>query len=75
MGDLSERYKILGKTDIPVTAIWGTADKIVPYSGAEQMAKDLPQLRLITIEDANHNLTFGQAGVVANSLMQALGQP
>ncbi len=39
------------------------------------MAKDLPQLRLITIEDANHNLTFGQAGVVANSLMQALGQP
>jgi pimeloyl-ACP methyl ester carboxylesterase len=75
MGDLSERYQILGKTDIPVTAIWGTADKVVPYSGAVQMAKDLPQLKLITIEDANHNMTFGQAVVVANSLTQALGNP
>ena len=75
MADLSDRYQILGKTDIPVTAIWGTADKVVPYEGAEQMAADLPQLKLITIEDANHNMTFGQAAVVAGSLVQALGQP
>ena len=75
MDDLSERYQVLGTTDIPVTAIWGTADEIVPYDGAALMAEDLPQLKLITIEDANHNMTFGQASVVTEALLAALNAP
>jgi pimeloyl-ACP methyl ester carboxylesterase len=72
MADLSHRYRKVAATDIPVTAIWGTADKIVPYAGAALMAQDLPPLELITIEDANHNMTFGQAEVVARALLRAL---
>jgi len=75
MDDLSERYQVLGTTDIPVTAIWGTADEIVPYDGAALMAEDLPQLKLITIEDANHNMTFGQASVVTEALLTELDAP
>jgi pimeloyl-ACP methyl ester carboxylesterase len=41
MANFAHRYRVLGATDIPVTAIWGTADKIVPYAGAELMAKDI----------------------------------
>ncbi|NND66035.1 MAG: alpha/beta hydrolase [Halioglobus sp.] len=72
MADMAHSYKIVGKTDIPVTAIWGTADKVVPYDGAARMARDVPQLKLVTVEDANHNLTFGQAVVVAKALLAAL---
>jgi pimeloyl-ACP methyl ester carboxylesterase len=75
MADLAHRYRSLGTTDIPVTAIWGTADKIVPYDGAALMAQDVPQLKLITIEDANHNMTFGQAKVVVGALLEALRNP
>lgn len=75
MGDLAHRYKPLGETGIPVTAIWGTADKIVPYDGAALMAQDIPQLELITVDGANHNMTFGQAQVVAGALLAALGKP
>ncbi len=39
------------------------------------MAEDLPQLKLITIEDANHNMTFGQASVVTEALLTALDAP
>ena len=60
MGDFGERYRALGATDIPVTAIWGTADNIVPYTGAALMADAVPQLKLITLENGNHNITFGQ---------------
>jgi pimeloyl-ACP methyl ester carboxylesterase len=72
MADMAHRYRKVAATDIPVTAIWGTADKVVPYEGAAVMAQDLPRLELITIDGANHNMTFGQADVVANALLKAL---
>jgi pimeloyl-ACP methyl ester carboxylesterase len=72
MGDLADRYRIVGKTDIPVTAIWGTADKIVPYEGAALMAKDVGQLKLITLPDGNHNITYARAEEVAAALISAL---
>ena len=37
MNDFGDRYRALGATNIPVTAIWGTADNIVPYTGAALM--------------------------------------
>ena len=76
MADMAHRYREVAATDVPVTAIWGTADKIVPYEGAALMTQDLPRLELITIDGANHNMTFGQAKVVANALLKALqGEP
>ncbi|MDX1736087.1 MAG: alpha/beta hydrolase [Halioglobus sp.] len=75
MADLAHRYRIVAGTDIPVTAIWGTDDEIVPYAGAALMAQDLPRLQLTTIEGANHSLTFGQPKRVAAALLQALGSP
>jgi pimeloyl-ACP methyl ester carboxylesterase len=76
MADMAHRYRKVATTNIPVTAIWGTADKIVPYDGAALMAQDLPRLELITIDGANHNLTFGQAEVAATALLEALrGEP
>jgi pimeloyl-ACP methyl ester carboxylesterase len=37
MNDFGDRYRALAATNIPVTAIWGTADNIVPYTGAALM--------------------------------------
>ena len=72
MADLAHRYRIVGETDIPVTAIWGTADKIVPYEGAALMAEDVGQLKLITLPEGNHNITYARAEEVAAALVSAL---
>ncbi|MCX2977128.1 alpha/beta fold hydrolase [Candidatus Marimicrobium litorale] len=75
MGDFGDRYRALGATNIPVTAIWGTADSIVPYTGAALMADAVPQMELITLENGNHNITFGQPAAVADALLKALKTP
>ncbi|MFT6273981.1 MAG: pimeloyl-ACP methyl ester carboxylesterase [Halioglobus sp.] len=72
MGDLADRYRIVGATDIPVTAIWGTADKIVHYRGAALMAEDVGQLKLITLQGGNHNIAYARAEEVAAALISAL---
>ena len=72
MHDLAHRYKIVGKAGIPVLAIWGTADEVVPYSGAAEMAADVPQLKIEAIEDGNHNIAYAQAQLVANKILAAL---
>jgi pimeloyl-ACP methyl ester carboxylesterase len=72
MADLADRYRIIGETDIPVTAIWGTADKVVPYAGAALMAEDVGQLKLITLPDGTHNITYARAAEVAAALVSVL---
>ena len=72
MADLAHRYRLVADAGIPVSVIWGTADKVVPYAGAARMAEDLPQLKLITIEGANHSMTYGRADEVASALVNAL---
>ncbi len=57
---------------IPVSAIWGTADQVVPYAGAALMAEDVPRLKLTTIDGANHNMTYGRADAVATAVVNAL---
>jgi pimeloyl-ACP methyl ester carboxylesterase len=72
MADLADRYRIVGETNIPVTAIWGTADKVVPYEGAALMAEDVAQLKLITLTDGTHNITYARAAEVAAAMVSSL---
>ena len=75
MHDMRHRYEIVGKTNIPVFALWGTADKVTPYSGAKAMANDVPQLRVKPIEGGSHNITYAQAQLVAYNILTALQSP
>ncbi|MDG0968480.1 MAG: alpha/beta hydrolase [Porticoccaceae bacterium] len=70
--DMSHRYKIVGKTNIPVFALWGTADKVTPYLGAMTMAIDVPQLRVYPIEGGSHNMVYTKAQLVVNNILVAL---
>ncbi len=72
MGDLGDRYQLVGKTDIPVHAIWGTADQVVPYCGLAEMAEDVPQLTSTTLDEGNHNITYARAEEVAQAILAAL---
>jgi pimeloyl-ACP methyl ester carboxylesterase len=64
MGNLADRYRIVGDAGIPVTAIWGTDDQIVPFSGAALMQRDVAQLKLVPIGGGNHSITCTRANDV-----------
>jgi pimeloyl-ACP methyl ester carboxylesterase len=49
---------------MPVTAIWGTDDQIVPFSGAALMQRDVAQLKLVPIGGGNHSITCTRANDV-----------
>ena len=72
MGNLQHRYRLVGETTIPVTAIWGTEDSVVPYAGATAMASDVPQLQLVTLVGGSHSITYSRPREVAAQLIVAL---
>jgi pimeloyl-ACP methyl ester carboxylesterase len=72
MGNMANRYRIVGDARIPVTAIWGTDDQIVPFSGAALMQQDVAQLKLVPIDGGNHSITYARANKVAAVLVAAL---
>lgn len=72
MGDLGDRYQIVGQTDIPVHVIWGTADQVVPYCGLAEMAEDVPQLTSTTLDEGNHNITYARAKEVTQAILANL---
>lgn len=72
MGNLGHRYRGVGELDIPVTAIWGSADEVVPYEGASLMAVDVPQLQVLTLDGGAHSITYARAPEVAAQLVAEL---
>lgn len=72
MGNMGERYRLVGESNIPVSTIWGTDDQVVPYCGLAEMADDIPQLNAITIDGGNHNITYAQADVVGRAILDIL---
>jgi pimeloyl-ACP methyl ester carboxylesterase len=72
MFDLSESYEKVGLTNIPVHAIWGTEDNVVPFSGSEQVLKYIPKLSLYPVDKATHSVTFAQSERVNALLLTIL---
>lgn len=51
-----ELYGDLSKLCIPVLAIHGTEDTVVPYSHAQALTEAIPGTRLVTLEGAGHEI-------------------
>ena len=48
----------MGASGGPVMAVWGDVDRGVPYAAAEDLARDVPGLKLETISGGNHSITY-----------------
>jgi len=65
-------YEALGRTGLPVLAVWGTADAIVPYAQSKLLAQHVPQLKLVSLEGKSHALAFGETDLVLESVIPFL---
>lgn len=74
MYDLSSEYEKVGKLGIPTFAIWGTDDKVVPFSGTEKVKAAIPQIKIFPVEGAGHSVTYARTAEVNRILVQLLNQ-
>jgi len=56
VADYSEAYQIVGKQDIEVLLLWGTADEEISQEMIDDILTYIPSLRFISIRDAGHGL-------------------
>ncbi|MCR6478194.1 alpha/beta hydrolase [Variovorax sp. ZS18.2.2] len=57
-------YKALGRSGLPVLAVWGTEDKVNPIAQAAVLSEAVPQMKLAKLEGKGHAITFGEAPAV-----------
>ena len=70
--DTKEMYQELGKLNLKVSVIWGTADEIVPINGLNSLRRDIPNINFKTIDDGYHDLTYVLPTIVGNFLKDQL---
>jgi len=56
--DLLTEHKVLAKSGVPVAAIWGETDAVIPLSGLGKLAELNHNARQTMIPDAGHSLTY-----------------
>jgi len=66
--DLAPDRYVIAAQQIPVTAIWGKRDPIIPPSAAERVARDIPYTQTIHLHDADHALAHTHPEAILASL-------
>ncbi len=72
MTDLSDDFRRIGQLDIPVSAVWGSADRVTPIDGAEKISALAPKLNLYRVEGAGHDFAYTQPEEVNPLILNAL---
>jgi pimeloyl-ACP methyl ester carboxylesterase len=62
----------VGRTDLPVLAVWGTEDQVNPYPQAAQLRQWIPRLELFSLPGQGHAITYGQADTVLGRVIPFL---
>lgn len=65
---------VLEKITIPVLAIWGENDKVVPLAHANLLVKKAPYARKVVVEKAGHALYMDDAKAYHRALIEFLAQ-
>lgn len=70
---VTDYYKIVGKTDIPILCIWGTIDKTMPYYQSARFTEVCKNAKLVTYENSGHIFLFDEGERCAADLLAFFG--
>lgn len=70
--DQAAEHKIIAKSNIPVAAIWGEADTIIPLTGLGKLTEINHNARQTMIPDAPHSLTYTHAKEALKAIQEFL---
>jgi pimeloyl-ACP methyl ester carboxylesterase len=69
-----DAYRALGRTNLPVLAVWGTADTVNPIAQSRQIAAWVPQLTVAPLAGKPHAITFADAPIVLAKVLPFLAR-
>jgi pimeloyl-ACP methyl ester carboxylesterase len=67
---LDEEHAEIARAGVPVLAVWGEADGVIPLTALEELARLNPEARQLAVPGAGHGLPHTHASPVA----QAIGE-
>lgn len=70
LNEMGDEYEGVGATSIPVLAIWGDEDAVVPPANAARVADAIPQARFATIPGGTHAVTYSEPEFVSAALVE-----
>jgi len=69
---LDNEHRTIAKAGIPLTAIWGQADTVVPSTGRDRLATLNPAAQQITVPNAPHSLVYTYPADVVKAVQESL---
>lgn len=70
--DLIAEHKIIAKSNIPIAAIWGEADAVIPLTGLGKLTEINHNARQTMVPDAGHSLTYTTPKEVLKAIQEFL---
>ncbi|MBX3507275.1 MAG: alpha/beta fold hydrolase [Parvibaculum sp.] len=67
-------YATVGASSIPVLAVWGEADEVVPFGQAEKLMELVPQAQLRSYSGMGHNIGVVDPELVSGLILRFLGE-
>ena len=68
--DVREMYLSLSSKKIPMLALWGKKDGVVPYTGSKEYKSIFPEGNFISLEEGTHDITYRQPTIVGQEIIK-----
>ena len=68
--DVREMYLSLSSKKIPILALWGKQDGVVPYKGSKEYKNIFPEGSFISLEEGTHDITYRQPTIVGQEIIK-----
>ena len=65
-----EMYLSLSNKKIPMLALWGKKDGVVPYTGSKEYKSIFPEGNFISLEEGTHDITYRQPTIVGQEIIK-----
>ena len=67
--DVRDMYENLNKKDIPMLALWGKKDGVVPFSGSKEYQRIFIKGKLVVLEEGTHDITYRQPTIIGKEII------
>ena len=72
---MAKYYEFVGKlTKLPVFAIWGTADTLIPFSLSIHLSRIVPHVEILPVADGGHSIVAENSTAVTHYLLDTVFQ-
>ena len=67
--DVRKMYESLHLKQVPILAIWGKKDGVVPYTGSQEFERIFSNGKLVSLEEGTHDITYRQPTKVGEEII------